>query len=173
MGKTKERLTKEQLLPLLARGLSTRELGSVFGRGPTSIRYWLKVYGLETYPKYLAKDATRKCACGEKNPAKFYGHRKTLCGKCHSQYTLKLGQQKKDKARKHLGGKCVACGFNKYNSALAIHHKDPATKDSKFSSMRSWCWERIEKELKGCVLLCHNCHGAYHAGELEIDFNGV
>ena len=176
MARTKGRITKDVLLPFVERGLSTREIGDVLGRGQTSIRYWLKVYDLRTQPVYheQLKSAPRKCGqCGETGPNKFYGRKKSVCGECHNKYTLGMGQKRKTKAREHLGGKCSVCGFDKYPSALAIHHKDPAVKDSKFAGMRGWSWNRIARELESCVLLCHNCHGAYHAGELEIDFTRV
>jgi predicted HNH restriction endonuclease len=33
--------------------------------------------------------------------------------------------------------------------------------------MRGWSWESILIELKKCILLCKNCHAAYHAGLLK------
>jgi len=175
MAKTKGRISKKQLLPLVKKGLGTREIGKRLDRGPTSIRYWLKVYSLKTSPSYHTSlgNLPRRCACGETRVEMFYGRKKTVCAKCHNTYTLRLGQEKKDKARELLGGKCAACGFNKYKSSLAIHHKNPAVKDSDFRSMRGWNWDRIEKEIKECILLCHNCHGAYHSGELKINFTRV
>ena len=67
-----------------------------------------------------------------------------------------------------LGGKCSACGFDKYQSALQMHHLDPSTKDKAFASIRGWSEERILEEIKGCVLLCACCHAAVHSGELTI-----
>ena len=106
------------------------------------------------------------CPCGETNPKKFNPKKSRQCTKCKSSYDLRKGQEKKDKARKHLGGKCVACGFDKWLVSLDIHHPDPSKKDPNFASMRSWSWKRILRELEQakCILLCRNCHGAYHAG---------
>ncbi len=105
-----------------------------------------------------------KCKCGETDPSKFYGHKKTVCGKCHNAYTLEAGKRKRDYALNKLGGKCSNCGFDKWSSSLDIHHTDPSIKDSKFGSFRGWSLERIDKELVSCVLLCKNCHSAFHAG---------
>ena len=66
-----------------------------------------------------------------------------------------------------LGGKCVVCGFSKYQSALDAHHVDPIQKDVSAANMVGWKWERIEKELRGCALLCSNCHRGHHNGELS------
>jgi hypothetical protein len=60
--------------------------------------------------------------------------------------------------------KCSSCGYDKYKEALDIHHLDPKIKDKNFSSMRGWSIDRITNELKNCILLCKNCHTAYHCG---------
>lgn len=175
MAARKGRIEKETLEPLIEEGLGTREIGQRLGRGPTSIRYWLEIYGLVTKPKYHTYCIVpKRCGhCGETDPAKFYGNKRKVCGDCHNRYTLRIGQEKKRRAREYLGGACMHCGFNKYQASLDIHHVDPSIKDSRFAQMRGWSWERIERELQGCVLLCRNCHGAYHAGELQIDFAGA
>ena len=41
-------------------------------------------------------------------------------------------------------------------------------KDHDFPHIRYWSWKRIEKEIKGCVLLCKNCHAALHSGFLKL-----
>ncbi|QHR74940.1 hypothetical protein YP6_00168 [Escherichia phage YP-6] len=110
-----------------------------------------------------------KCSrCGEEDPCKFYGHKKTICGKCHNEYTMNLGRQKRQYAVDKLGGKCINCGFDKWIVSLDIHHLDPKIKDSKFAQMRGWSLQRIDNEIKNCVLLCRNCHAAVHAGLLEL-----
>lgn len=172
----KIRIEKDVLESLTQRGLSTRQIAKSLGRGQTSIRYWLKLHGIRSlHQGFGAKGPGpyKCCECGTTNPEDFYGHKKRICGKCHNQYTLATGKEKKARARAYLGDKCVSCGFNKYPSALDIHHRDQSVKDEKFHGMRGWSWERIERELQGCVLLCRNCHGAYHSGELEIDFTGM
>jgi hypothetical protein len=61
-----------------------------------------------------------------------------------------------------LGGQCCLCEFSLYPSALHIHHFDPAIKDPRLKkdgdAWLSWRWERVEVELRKCVLLCANCH---------------
>lgn len=110
----------------------------------------------------------RKCSCGETDSTKFYGRKAGICGKCHLAYTTERGRQAKKKAREYLGGKCVHCGYDTFDVALDIHHVDPSKKDPNFSSMRSWTWERILRELAHCVLLCKNCHTAFHAGMISM-----
>jgi len=70
-----------------------------------------------------------------------------------------------------LGGKCCVCGYNKCDSALALHHLEPNEKEISFGKMRA-CpknWEQIKKELMKCVLVCHNCHSEIHSGLLKVN----
>jgi hypothetical protein len=34
--------------------------------------------------------------------------------------------------------------------------------------MRGWSWDRILVELGKCMLLCKNCHAAFHKGFLKL-----
>lgn len=111
------------------------------------------------------KPSKRKCGeCGETDPAKFYGHKQTMCAKCHNNYTIAKGYANRAHALEVLGGSCYACGFDKYPCSLDIHHTDPGLKDPAFNTMRGWSIERLDRELEHCVLLCKNCHSAYHSG---------
>ena len=80
----------------------------------------------------------------------------------------------KERAIAHLGGHCQICGYDRCLSAFDFHHIDAREKD--FTISASMSWDRIEPELKKCVLLCSNCHREVHAGwhpqYLEIDETG-
>lgn len=106
--------------------------------------------------------------CGEKDPAKFYGQKKRICGKCHNKYTIKQGQKKKTYMREKLGGKCSECGYDTYLCCLDIHHLDPDKKDVGWNTARGWSYKKIDRELEHCTLLCSNCHRAVHCGEIVI-----
>jgi len=154
------------LKELVSQGKSIREIAKEAGRSPTSVRYQLKKLDLKTNKN---KTGFRCGTCGETDPSAFYGHKKRVCGVCHSKYTLAKGQEKREKAIEYLGGKCVSCGFDKFKCSLDIHHLDPSKKDESFASHRGWSWERLLNELKGCKLLCKNCHTALHAGHLSLE----
>lgn len=104
------------------------------------------------------------CKCGEANPTKFYGQKKKICARCHNLYTAKKYQENKQFIIKYLGGKCISCGFLKYNCSLDVHHKNPKEKNINFRHIRGWSKKRIIAEIRRCVLLCRNCHQAYHTG---------
>lgn len=74
----------------------------------------------------------------------------------------------KDKALKFMGDKCQNCGYQKCKRALGFHHLDPTKKDFAISSRgHSRSWQRVEAELRKCVLVCSNCHHEIHAGLLQ------
>ena len=111
-----------------------------------------------------------KCSkCGETDPKNFYGNKKSTCSKCHNKDVVEKGKRNREFALSILGNKCASCGFDKYKCSLDIHHLDPKTKDKTFDSMRSWSLDRVKKEIQNCILLCRNCHQAYHSGH-EIVF---
>lgn len=160
-------MEKAALEKLVERGSSTRAIAVSLGISPTGARYWLLKYNLRTQPK-LAAIVHKCCQCGEVDPAKFYGHKRAMCGSCHNAYNIKQGRDKRSRAVHELGGRCQACGFNRYMCSLDFHHKNPAVKDPNFRSMRGWSWKRIIVELEKCTLLCKNCHAAMHNGLLEL-----
>lgn len=151
------------LRSLVRNGLSIREIASKLGSSYTNTRYWLKKYGLRT-----KKRIEYKCRCGETNPNKFYGYKRHICGRCQNKYVIKKGQENKKRMVEFLGGKCKACGYDKFLCSLDIHHTKPSKKDPSFTSARYWSWKRIKKELKHCNLLCRNCHAAHHAGHIGV-----
>lgn len=62
---------------------------------------------------------------------------------------------------------CIACG-EKEICCLEFHHKDPKKKEHQISDMRGCSIERIDNEIKKCVILCANCHAKLHAGHLTL-----
>ena len=132
----------------------------------TNVRYWLKKFSIKTKRGPHGKRTTllpdvRKCGeCDETDSKKFYGHKRSICGKCQNQYNIESGRKKKAYMRKMLGGKCAFCEYSKYQCSLDVHHLDPKTKDHTFNASRGWSYEKIDEELKKCILLCRNCHMA-------------
>ena len=87
-----------------------------------------------------------------------------MCKSCTNLYRGNIARERRLYAINKLGGKCKSCGFNEYSCSLDIHHTDPNIKDENFDQLRSWTIERIDKEIESCVLLCKNCHSAFHSG---------
>ena len=167
-------MDKEVLSRLCIEGLSGRQIARSQGSSLTNVQYWLRKFGLRVrrgrrgkLPKDMLMD--RKCKCGETDPKKFYGNKRQICGACHNRYVIQKSKEQSIRMRKLLGGSCVVCGYDKYFTALDIHHLNPEKKDVSFKSIRKWTWAKVVKELKGCLLLCKCCHSAYHSGEMAAE----
>ena len=76
-----------------------------------------------------------------------------------------IGRQRKLDAIEAFGGKCRDCDETRIDK-LEFHHLDPSTKLYNLGSM--WAHrieDRIQEELKKCVLLCKKCHWESHRNE--------
>lgn len=89
------------------------------------------------------------------------------CTKCMREAVTRNRVKAKQKAVDYKGGKCFNCGYSKCNDALEFHHIDGNTKEFGISDGQTRKWERVEKELDKCVLVCANCHREIHAGILS------
>lgn len=105
-----------------------------------------------------------------------------VCANCHrirhanqaaaaSRHRMvELRREMKRRAIASFGGACLACGFGQMPAALEFHHPDPATKEFAISVDGIYrSWEKIQKELENCVMLCANCHAEIHAGVRVLD----
>ncbi|MFC1656124.1 hypothetical protein ACFL3C_04605 [Patescibacteria group bacterium] len=99
------------------------------------------------------------------------GKQKMFCSiscknKAHQSYDAQQerGLRRKKRIVQELGGKCGICGYKKNLSALTFHHQDPKKKEFKLDlrSLSNRKYSAIERELKKCILLCHNCHTELH-----------
>ncbi|QCW18546.1 hypothetical protein SEPL_523 [Salmonella phage SE_PL] len=168
--KLRNKVSPEDIKSLHSKGLTVSEIVNQLKCTKTTVYKWLEYYGLKTNPVIYKNSKTGYyCKCGETDPTKFYGRKRTVCSSCHNKSVIELGKDKRSYALSKLGNECINCGFNEFKCSLDIHHSDPNIKDSNFSSMRGWSLSRIDEEIKSCVLLCRNCHSAYHSGLLEID----
>lgn len=170
-------MEKKLLEEKIQSGATLKQMSRELNSSQTNVAYWIKKHSLKLrrgrggkLPDDLKTPC--KCACGESDPNKFYGHKHSICGKCHNKYNHENGRKKRQYILNKMGNKCQnsQCGFDKYKSALDVHHLDPSQKDVAFRTHRYWTIDRINKELEQCVLLCRNCHQAYHCGELELNF---
>jgi hypothetical protein len=63
---------------------------------------------------------------------------------------------------------CLLCG-TKDRIVLDFHHVDSKEKEgdiSKLAGYKAGGWERLQKEVAKCVVLCSNCHRRVHRGRL-------
>jgi Zn finger protein HypA/HybF involved in hydrogenase expression len=167
-------MNKAELESLIAQRKTQRVIAKELGVSQSTIRFWMRKFNLRTHRGPHGTNISvpsRKCKCGEQDPAKFYGHKHSICAACHNRYNHDQGAIKVAEIRRLLGGKCTICGYDKYPCSLDFHHLDSSTKVDSLRRMRNWSWEKIHLELVKGVLLCKNCHAAVTYGLLE--FNGA
>ena len=99
-----------------------------------------------------------------------------VCANCHrirharessvSRHRMvELRRETKRRAIASFGGSCLACGSAYAPAALEFHHPDPRKKEFAISVDGIYrSWEKVQKELESCVMLCANCHAEIHAG---------
>jgi hypothetical protein len=78
---------------------------------------------------------------------------------------IKRRRKLKTQAVELMGGRCILCGYDHHQGVLDFHHVDAASKQfgiGQDGSTRSW--ERIEAELRKCILVCANCHREIELG---------
>lgn len=156
----------------VARGLTQRQMADEFGKSQTTIRWWLKKHNILTKQAENRQRGTPLCGkCGEDNPDEFYiingSYLRGWCKACHVKYSVKRFRRYKSEAVEYKGGKCEQCGYDKCLGSLDFHHVDPTEKDPNWKKMRTWKFERVKDELDKCMLLCKNCHGELHWGDLD------
>lgn len=72
----------------------------------------------------------------------------------------------REKIKAYYGGKltCAHCGLqDECFSVYDFHHINPSEKEERIGVLINRGWERIEEELKKCIVLCANCHRKEHA----------
>ena len=87
-----------------------------------------------------------------------------------SEAVKRCQRRKKKKAVDYLGGKCSICKYNKCLGSLAFHHTDPNVKEYEVSYIvYRRVWDFVKKELDKCILVCANCHGEIHWGQIKLE----
>jgi Homeodomain-like domain len=135
MARTRGALERTQLELLVAQNLTVREIADAVGRSFTTVRYWLRQYGLAT-----TREARTKRARGTEAQPRFedycpkhgrtvFARRKTghaQCLRCRADAVSEWRRRAKSLLIAEAGGACRLCGFDAYAGALHFHHLDPA-----------------------------------------------
>lgn len=95
--------------------------------------------------------------------------KKWKCCACTVEYSYAYMKRQKIKAVDYLGGECEICKYNKCLSSMVFHHKNPLLKNFNLNGT-GLCksWDKVQKELDKCMLLCANCHFEIHDQEDKI-----
>ena len=176
------RLTREQLEPLVARGLTIAQIASAVDRSPATARYWLGVYGLKTTsrrgprPMVPREDVERAIAAGAKTlmaECPSHGHGvfvidgsgRPWCRRCRMERVAERRRKVRRMLIEEAGGRCVRCGYDRFVGALHFHHLDRSQKRFGVSQRGMTIGiEALRAEAAKCVVLCANCHAEVEHG---------
>lgn len=176
-------LTRQELEPLVAAGMSIAEIASAVHRSKPTVRHWLRHHGVKTRPqeRRFGAGSTRasKAAgkvtvmreCGRHGLTEFWleGRGYYRCKRCRMERVSRRRRKMKLILVEEAGGRCVVCGYNRCTAALHFHHVDPDSKQFHLSMQgvtRSIAAARAE--MAKCVLLCANCHAEVESGVSRI-----
>jgi len=174
----KSGLDEAVLVALIEEDLSLREIAKRLERSVTTIRYWIRRYGLErqrcrqrTVPGGLKREIM---LCLRHGSTEFVleGRGSYRCSRCRAEAVGHRRQVIKSTLVREAGGSCAICGYSRSHRALQFHHLDPAKKEFHLGHAghcRSLARSRIEASK--CILLCANCHAEVEAGIAEIPLN--
>jgi transposase-like protein len=169
-------LTREELEPLVAAGISIRAMAERLGVSYTTVRHWLGRYELITAraARLAVTSAARETGASAavadcpRHGASTFGRTPSgryRCLKCRSEAVSARRRRVKQRLVEAAGGCCVLCGYDRSAAALQFHHTDPA--DKAFSIAQGGVARSIDRalaEARKCVLLCATCHAEVEAG---------
>jgi len=174
-------LTPVELRPLVEEGLSTAQIAQHVGRSKTTVRHWLREYGLET----LWASRRRASGEGKRNLVLACSHHGVTvftrrssggyrCNKCRAEAVSRRRRKVKRILVEEAGGACILCGYDRCVAALEFHHLEPGEKRFALSHRgvaRSIASARAEAAR--CTLLCANCHAEVEAGLVAVSPPGT
>jgi transposase len=174
-------LARRELEALIGRGLSVREIADELGCGPTTVKHWMRRYGLRTARAIRRETFAAARAAGSLTVLAICSrHGETLfrlrsdqpsysCMKCRSENVSDIRRRRKARLVAEAGGACAVCGYSAYPGALQFHHVDRSAKMFAVSH-RGLCRsiEEARTEVSKCVLLCATCHAEVEGGFREL-----
>ena len=164
-------MEREVLRELVEQDLTVRQIAERVDRSPTTVRYWLRLHGLET-----ARAARRSRAAGQSELVRVchrHGPTRHLrrreggyrCTRCTSEGVTRWRRNIKRQLVEEAGGACVLCGYDRCLAALQFHHLDPSQKRFALSLKgAARAADELRKEAQKCVVVCANCHAEVEAG---------
>jgi transposase len=176
-------IERERLTALVEEGLSIAQIAGQVGLSKTTVRYWMKRYGLRSrnvQAPWIADEKRKAKAAGAKvvtsvcqrhGVTEFVleGRGYYRCKTCRAEGISRHRRRLKEKLAAEAGGRCCVCGYDKYLGALTFHHLDPGQKRLGLASGGlTLSLRTLRAEAQKCVLLCANCHGEVEAGITEI-----
>jgi transposase-like protein len=169
-------LGREQLEPLIERGLTIRQIAQELDRSTATVRHWLRRHGLKTkVAQRVRRDGSTAPEVVRDCPRHGWTWFRRVGAQTHYrcvQCVIDAVGDARHRVRSILieeaGGRCLICGYDRHPSALQFHHVDPATKEFTLRNGDTRSIERMRAEAAKCVLLCANCHAEVESGTAQV-----
>jgi transposase-like protein len=169
-------LDPDQLEPLIARGLSIRQIAIELDRSTATVRHWLKRHGLQTQPGQRARrdgstapEVVRDCPKHGWTRFRMVGNQTQYrCAQCVIDAVASARRRVRRILIEEAGGECILCGYRRSHAALQFHHIDPTTKAFTLRNGDTRSIARMRAEAAKCVLLCANCHAEVESGAARL-----
>jgi transposase len=169
-------LERDELERLAQSGLSVGQIAETLGRSKTTVRHWLREYGLTTAwgdRRQASRNGERELIlqCSQHGLTTFLRRSKGgyRCSKCRAEAVSRRRRRVKQILVEEAGGSCRLCGYDRCVAALHFHHLEPT--DKRFSLSHrgvARSLERARAEARKCMLLCSNCHAEVESGFVAI-----
>ena len=168
---------RDLVAELVDAGLTVQQLAERMGVGATTVRHWLRRYGLKTARARPAANergdqpmVIRECGRhGYTAWARTGSGGRYRCKRCRSEAVTARRRRVKLQLIEDAGGRCILCGYDRFPGALQFHHLDRA--DKAFSLSVQGVARSLEKaraEAAKCALMCANCHAEVEGGVATI-----
>lgn len=164
-------IARERLEELVAGDLTIRAIADELERSPTTVRYWMKRYGLRTTDAArsrsgrYARRSFGECAAHGRTHFILRRDGTTSCARCRAASVSEWRRRAKRQLVAEAGGRCVLCGYDRCVAALEFHHRDPRQKRFSLGGRGlSRAMADLREEARKCVLLCSNCHAEVETG---------
>jgi transposase-like protein len=169
-------LTREQLEPLVGRGLTIRQIAEELDRSSATVRHWLKRHGLKTQVAQrvrrdgsTAPEVIRDCPRHGWTWFRRLGAQTHYrCAQCVIDAVVDARRRVRTILIDEAGGRCLLCGYDRNPAALQFHHVDRATKEFTLRNGDTRSLARMRAEAAKCVLLCANCHAEVESGAAQL-----
>lgn len=170
------------LAGLVERGIPIRAMAEELGVSYTTVRHWLKKYGLTTpRARRLAatRDALASGAATAQGSCPIHGQVVFVrrgpdgfrCQRCRSAAVDRRRRAIKRILVAEAGGVCVLCGYAGSPAALHFHHLDPKAKSFAVAGAGiTRSLDASRAEAAKCVLLCATCHAEVEHGVKRLPF---
>lgn len=114
-------IAEADLRALVDRGLSIRQISGECGLSPTTVRHWLRRFGLRTRRarRVVRGEPLRECPRhGLTTFRRFGGSGSLRCPRCASARVTRRRRRAKEILVAEAGCACVLCGYDRYVGAL-------------------------------------------------------